>query len=520
MEIMFVITWMIIGIVVGATVAIFVKMGINKSRMQAFAQQSEDLVRNAEKEAENIKREKLLEARDEAIAIKQKIDEEKTRKHDEHVRIEKKLRDRELGLDKRFDRVRQHERENKDRDRELRKQETSIEGKEEELTGLISQRKELLERIAGMNAEEALVELKRSLVDKARNETAETVKEMRDKAKLEANSEAKELIIEAIQRTAADHTAENTVAVVHLPNDDVKGRIIGREGRNIRALETATGVDIIVDDTPEAVILSSFDPYRREIAKNALEKLISDGRIHPGRIEEVVEKATKELDDRILELGRNALVEAKVHGVHPELARYLGRLQYRTSYGQNVLKHSIEVAVITGIMAAELGLDAKMARRAGLLHDIGKSVDRESEGTHVMLGLELAKKYGEKKVVVNAIGSHHEDMPPDNPISILVAAADAISGSRPGARRETLQSYIQRLHSLEEIANTFEGVNKVYAIQAGREVRIIVENDKITDALSDALAHDIAEKIEKELEYPGQIKVTVIREYRAVGYAK
>jgi len=504
----------------GFIIAFVIKAIIDKSSLKSAKSEANKIIEDAKKDSENLKKEKLLEARDETLAIKREMDRDNERKYEEIRRSEKKLRDREIGLDKRFDRIRQQEREQKDRFRTLRTQETAIEGKEEKLDALIEEKNKTLERIAGMNPEEALEELKNSLLDRARADIAERLKEMRDKAKLEANQEAKELIIQAIQRSAADHTAENTVAVVNLPNDDVKGRIIGREGRNIRALETATGVDIIVDDTPEAVILSSFDPYRREVARIALEKLITDGRIHPGRIEEVVDKAKRELEERVLEYGKNALLEAKVHGVRPELTRYLGRLHYRTSYGQNVLKHAIEVAHITGLLATELGLDAKAARRAGLLHDIGKSVDRESEGTHVMLGMELAKKFNEPKTVLNAIGSHHEDIPADNPISVLVAAADAISGSRPGARRETIQSYIQRLHQLEEIAQSFEGVNKVYAIQAGREVRIIVENEKISDALAEALAHDIAERIERELEYPGQIRVTVIREYRAVGIAK
>lgn len=508
------------GLLAGFVLTMLIKSVLDKSRLQAAKVRAEAMIEDAKKEGETLKREKLLEARDEAIAMKRDMDKEYEKKYEETRKQERQQRDREITLDKRADKIRQQERELRDRDRTLQKSEQSIEGKEEKLNDLIEQQTTLLEKTASMTADEALQELKNTLIDKARGETAEMVKEIRDKAKLEANREAKELIIQAIQRSAADHTAENTVAVVNLPNDDVKGRIIGREGRNIRALETATGVDIIVDDTPEAVILSSFDPYRREIARQALEKLITDGRIHPGRIEEVVEKAKKELDEKILELGRNALIEAKVHGVHPEMVKYLGRMHYRTSYGQNVLKHSIEVAHICGLLASELGLDAKLARRAGLMHDIGKAIDRESEGTHVMLGMELAKKYGEPKVVINGIGSHHEDIPPDNPISILVAASDAISGSRPGARRETLESYIKRLHSLEEIAMTFDGVSKVYAIQAGREVRIIVENERISDALADALAHDIAEKIENELEYPGQIKVTVIREYRAVNYAK
>jgi len=511
---------LIIGLTLGAVISLLLKAVLLKKSIEMSRYESERILSDARKEADNIKREKILEARDEAIAHKQKKDQEINQRFDEMRRTENRLRDQEVNLDKKFERLKTTEKELRDLEKTLKRQTDSIAGKEERLDQLIEQNEQLLERTAGMSAEEALEQLKNSLTDKARAQTAEMIKELRDNAKMEANREAKELIIQAIQRSAADHTAENTVSVVNLPNDDVKGRIIGREGRNIRALEQATGVDFIVDDTPEAVILSSFDPYRREVARIALEKLITDGRIHPGRIEEVVEKAGKELDERVLELGRNALLEAKVHGVHSELSAYLGRLHYRTSYGQNVLKHAIEVAHISGLLAVELGLDAKMARRAGMIHDIGKAIDREAEGTHVMLGMELARKYNEPAIVINAIGAHHEDIPADNPISVLVAAADAISGSRPGARRETLESYIQRLHSLEEIAKRFDGVNKVYAIQAGREVRIIVENEKISDALADALAHDIAEKIEEELEYPGQIKVTVIREHRAVEYAK
>lgn len=521
----------VVGVVLGAVVAIIVKMMLDKSNEKSTRSLANEILEDAKrekekvlkvtlKEAEALKREKVLEAQDEVLALKREQDEKFAAKYDELNKQERKIRDRELSVDKRYDRVRITEREQRDKERELRKLATSIEGKEEKLNSLIQKQEELLERIAGMSRDEALKQLKVELIDKARRQTAEKSKEIRDKAKLEANREAKEIIVQAIQRSASDHAAEVTVSVINLPNDDVKGRIIGREGRNIRALENATGVDIIVDDTPEAVIISSFDPIRRETARIALEKLIRDGRIHPARIEEVVEKARKELDERVLELGQSALLEAKVHGVHPELVKYLGRLHYRTSYGQNVLKHSIEVAVLSGLMATELGFDAKLARRAGLLHDIGKAVDRESEGTHVALGLQLAQRYNEKKIVQNAITSHHEDTQPIHPISVLVQAADAISGSRPGARRETLEGYIQRMHGLEQIASSFDGVGKVFAIQAGREIRVIVENDKISDAMADALATECAEKIENEMEYPGQIKVTIIREYRAVDYAK
>lgn len=509
-----------VGVVLGAVLTFIIKAIVDKSNERTAKERARLIVESAEKEAETVKREKLIEASDEILATKKEYDRERDQKFEELRKQEKRLRDREIAVDKKFDKARQQERENRDQYRDLKKIKASINGKEEELDEILASQRELLERTAQMSRDEALEELKKTLVDRARRQTAEMIKDMRDKAKIEANREAREVVIQAIQRSAADHAAENTVTVVNLPNDDVKGRIIGREGRNIRALENATGVDIIVDDTPEAVILSSFDPYRREISRIALEKLITDGRIHPARIEEVVDKAKKELEEKIISLGQNALIEAKVHGVHHELSKYLGRLHYRTSYGQNVLRHAIEVSHLTALMATELGLDAKIAARAGLMHDIGKSVDREAEGTHVMLGLELAKKYNEPKIVQNAIASHHEDVAPTSPISILVQAADAISGARPGARRETLEGYIQRMSSLEEIANGFEGVSKVYAIQAGREIRVIVEHEKISDALADALSNDIAEKIEKELEYPGQIRVTVIREYRAVHYAK
>jgi ribonuclease Y len=346
------------------------------------------------------------------------------------------------------------------------------------------------------------------------------MKDIKDKARINAKKEAREIIIQAIQHTAADHSVETTVSVVNLPNDEMKGRIIGREGRNIRAFETATGIEVIVDDTPEAVILSGFDPYRREVAKLALEKLIVDGRIHPARIEELVEKSKQEMNEKVVEEGEKALLDCGVHEVHPELVKLLGKLKYRTSYGQNVLQHSIEVSFLAGLMAAELRLDPVLAKRAGLLHDIGKAIDKYTEGTHTSIGIELARKYGEGEIVQNAIESHHEDVPMISPISVLVQAADAISGSRPGARRETLEGYVKRLQKLEELAESFNGVTKTYAIQAGREVRVMVEHEKIDDANADQLAGDIANKIQSEMEYPGQIKVTVIREYRAVDYAK
>jgi ribonuclease Y len=358
------------------------------------------------------------------------------------------------------------------------------------------------------------------MVNEAKSEVAHLIKEMHDTAKLEAKKDAQKLIVQAIQRTAADHAVETTVSVVQIQNDEMKGRIIGKEGRNIRAFEAATGVDVIVDDTPEAVILSSFDQFRREIARVSLEKLIQDGRIHPARIEEVVEKVRLELEEEIIREGENTILQLGLHNMHPELIKHVGRMKYRSSYGQNLLAHSIEVGFLTGIMASELGLDASLAKRAGLLHDIGKMVDKSIEGPHALLGYELTKKYKEHPIVVNAVGSHHEDIEMEHPIAPLVQAADAISGARPGARREPLEGYVKRLETLEALAKSFEGVAKTYAIQAGREVRVVVEQEKIDDLVADKLAHDIASKIENEMEYPGQIKVTVIREVRKIGYAK
>ncbi|RKY81065.1 ribonuclease Y, partial [candidate division KSB1 bacterium] len=420
----------------------------------------------------------------------------------------------------RLEHLNKREAELKSVEQSIKDRSVNLARKQEELDKIIEKQNMRLEKISGMSNEEALKELKENLLSKAKQEAAQQVKEIKDQARLTANKEAKEVIISAIQRTAADHSVETTVSVVHLPNDEMKGRIIGREGRNIRSFETATGIDVIVDDTPEAVILSGFDPYRREIAKRALEKLIADGRIHPGRIEEVVEKAKSELEEHLVELGEQAMLQTGVHGLHPELVRLLGKLNYRTSYGQNVLQHNIEVAHLAGLMAVELGLDAVVAKRAGLLHDIGKAIDLDVEGTHFELGADLAKKYGEGLIVQNDIASHHGEVDMISPISALVQAADAISGSRPGARRETLEGYIKRLEKLEGIAESFQGVQKTYAIQAGREIRVLVQPDKMTDALADQLASDIAEKIQSEMEYPGQIKVTVIREYRAVDYAK
>ncbi|RKY85660.1 ribonuclease Y, partial [candidate division KSB1 bacterium] len=435
-------------------------------------------------------------------------------------RTEKHLVNKEINMDRKADLLNKKEKELNIFENNLKELKKDIEAKQNELDKLIEKQTIQLEKISRLSSEEAKKMLIDSLVDKAKAEAAQIIKDIREEAKLNANKEAREIIISAIQRTAADHSVESTVSVVNIPNDDMKGRIIGREGRNIRAFETATGIEVIVDDTPEAVVLSGFDPLRREVAKIALEKLISDGRIHPGRIEDVVEKAKKELDEMIIEAGEQALLETGISKLHPELIKLLGKLKYRTSYGQNVLQHSIEVAFLSGLMAAELNLDSTIAKRAGLLHDIGKAIDKYTEGTHTTIGEELAKRYNEHPIVINAIASHHEDVEFTHPISALVQAADAISGSRPGARRETLESYIKRLQKLEELATSFDGVSKTYAIQAGREIRVIVENNKVDDLGAYQLAQDIANKIQSDMEYPGQIKVTVIREYRAVEYAK
>jgi len=491
-----------------------------RKELAASKQEAARIIADAQKEAETLFKEKMLELKDEQLRQRSRFEADNRKKQDELARMERSLRDREISLRQKTEEL---DKKTKEADRLVQsnaQKEKSLQQKQQRIETLEAEAEAALERAASLSKEQALAELKESQLATAREATAEMVKEMRDEARLTANREAKEIVVAAIQRSAADHAVESTVSVVPIPNDEIKGRIIGREGRNIRAFEQATGVDIIVDDTPEAVIISAFDPLRREVARLALERLMADGRIHPGRIEDLVTKCEKEMQEQLVQVGEAACHEAGVSGLHAEMVKLLGRLKYRTSYGQNILQHSIEVAHLTGLMCAQLGLDAKMGRRAGLLHDIGKAIDRFTEGTHVQIGAELAKKYREPKAVINAIAAHHGDEEFTSPIAVLAQAADAVSGARPGARRETLEIYIQRLQKLEEITSSFRGVQRSFAIQAGREVRVIVEPEKVTDAVAETIALDIAKKIESELEYPGQIKVTVLREFRATSIAK
>ena len=493
---------------------------VNHGKMRSAEAYARKITEDAEREAENIKKAAILDAKDEWYRERSKFEKDTRDARQDIEKLQQELHDRERKLDKKVDILNAKERNILIKERENAAKDKALRVKTDQLNQLINKQNEKLERISGMTTEEAKEQLLANLEKEARVHAAKIQKEIRDKAIREADRESKEIIIGAIQRCAAEHTVESSVSVVPLPNDEMKGRIIGREGRNIRSFETATGVDVIVDDTPEAVILCGFDRVRREVARRALERLVTDGRIHPSRIEEVVEKARTEVEASFIELGENAAMESKVHNLHPKLIEHLGRLHYRTSYGQNVLQHSIEVSIFAGLMAAELGLDVQLARRAGILHDIGKALDHDMEGTHTEIGLMLAKKYNENEIVLDAIASLHEDQEARFITSAIVQAADTISCARPGARREDLESYIKRLERLEELADSFDGVEKTYAIQAGREIRVMVNTELIDDAQADQLAYDISEKIEKDLDYPGQIKVTVIREMRAVQYAR
>lgn len=531
----------VVGFVIGFV--LITKSG--KRRVAAAEQEAEQVVASARAEADDLKRKRLKEAKEEFSKKKQSLQVELNKRREKLQAYDKQIKKREENLEKnlakKLEIVAQQERSLVDQQKDVRKDKERIEeeGKKLELRykeidnlkatveqqkkvadELVSEQNHRLERISGMSREDAKKFLMENMVSEAKLESAQEVKRIRDEAKIEAKKSARNIIVQAIQRTASDHSVETTVSVVNLSSDEMKGRIIGREGRNIRAFEAATGVDVIVDDTPEAVIISGFDPFRREVARIALERLMQDGRIHPARIEEVVEKTRKELEEDIIQTGKNTLLELGIGNVHPEIVRLIGKMKYRSSYGQNVLSHSIEVAYLSGVMARELGLDVNHAMRSGLMHDMGKCVDRNIEGPHALIGYDVAKRYKEHPIVCNAIGAHHDDIEMESPIAVIIQAADSISGARPGARRESLEAYVKRLESLETLARSFEGVAKTYAIQAGREVRVMVEPDRVDDLFADQLAHDIAGKIQQEMEYPGQIKVMVIRERRSVSYAK
>lgn len=484
-----------------------------EAKITSAEEAAKKLIADAIKDADAKKRETILEAKEDIHRLRTELDNEIKERRQEQQRVDKRLNQKEEALDRKLDTVEKKE-------ESLRQKELDLADAEQKIQELHQRQIKELERLSELSQEEARELLLQNVKKEARHEAAQIIKEIENQTRQESEKRAREIISQSIQRYAADHVAETTVSVVSLPNDEMKGRIIGREGRNIRSLETLTGIDLIIDDTPEAVIISGFDPVRREVARIALEKLIADGRIHPGRIEEMVSRAQKEVEAQIKEEGEQATFDSGIHGLHPELIKLLGRLNFRTSYGQNVLKHSLEVCHLAGMMAAEIGADVRLAKRAGLLHDIGKAIDHEVEGPHVTIGADVAKKYRESPAVIHAIVAHHGDVEPESVEAVLVQAADAISAARPGARRETLENYIKRLEKLEEIADSFQGVDKSYAIQAGREIRIIVKPERVDDVIASQMARDIVKRIEGEMEYPGQIKVTVIREIRAVEYAR
>jgi ribonucrease Y len=518
-----------LGVALLALPALFVlgrRAGVgSENRRQAAAKSTAEetakrIVGEAEREAETVRKSAIVSGKEELIKLRETFEGEVRGRRSEVEKEERRISDRETTLDRKFDILEQRDKEFSRRASEFGRREKIVVEREQELGKLIADERQRLEQLAGMSAQDAKAELIRRLEEEAQADAANRLREIRERARRDAEREAKKIVALAIQRIAAEHTAESTVSAVSLPSDEMKGRIIGREGRNIRAFELATGVDVIIDDTPDTVVVSCFDPIRREVARLALEKLVTDGRIHPGRIEEVVNKSRREIDQQIVELGERSAYDVGVHGLHPEIIKLIGRMHWRTSYGQNILQHSKEVAWLAGIMATELGLDNAMAKRGALLHDIGKVLTHEHEGTHVQLGVEVATKYGENPLVVNCIAAHHDDVPHESEVSVLVQAADAISGSRPGARREAFETYVKRLEGLEKIASSYKGVEKVFAIQAGREVRVIVTPDDIDDVRMGTLTEEIARRIEAELQYPGQIKVVAIRETRAVDFAR
>lgn len=511
----------IIAVVATLVISVLVTLALSNAYHKKLAQnkigsaeeKARQIIDEALKSAEETKREKMLEIKEESLKTRNELEKEVRDRRNEVQRSERRVQQKEENVEKRTEAVEK-------REASLNQREESLNRKRDEVAKLSEQRLKELEKISGLTSEQAKEYLLKIVEEDVKHDSAVMIKNIEAEAKEEAEKRAKEIVVGAIQRCSADHVSETTISVVQLPNDEMKGRIIGREGRNIRTLETMTGVDLIIDDTPEAVVISGFDPIRREVARIALEKLIVDGRIHPARIEEMVEKAQKEVAAKIKDEGENAALEAGVHGLHPEIIKLLGRMKFRTSYGQNVLKHSVEVAQLCGLMASELGLDVRMAKRAGLLHDIGKAVDHELEGSHIQLGVDICRKYKESQLVINAVEAHHGDVEPTSLIAVLVQAADTISAARPGARRETLETYTTRLKELEDITNSFKGVDHSFAIQAGREVRVMVVPDQVNDAEMVIMAHDIAKRIENEMEYPGQIKVNIIRESRATDFAK
>jgi len=520
MSVLIIVGLSLVGLLAGFAIAYFAGRRLAAEKISEAERQARRVLEDAEREAKALKKEKLLELKEEWQRQRQQVEQELATKRNRLQVLERELKSREEALQQKLELVTRKEKQFHELEQQLAQRQQELEQRLAQAQELVQEQIRRLEAIAGIGRDQAKQLLMEQLLDEARNQAAQLIRQIREEARLTAEREARNIIVQAIQRTAADHSVETTVSVVQLPSEEMKGRIIGREGRNIRAFEAATGVDLIIDDTPEAVVISGFDPFRREVARIALERLVADGRIHPARIEELVEKTRRELEEQLLLIGQEAAAELGIHNLHPALLRYVGKMKYRSSYGQNLLAHSIEVAHLAGIMAAELRLDARLAKRAGLLHDIGKCVDQNSDAPHALLGYELAKKYNEHPIVCNAIGAHHEDIPMESPIAALVQAADAISGARPGARRETLESYVRRLEQLEALAQSFEGVAKTYAMQAGREIRVIVEPERIDDRRAEELARELAARIEAEMQYPGQVKVTVVREVRKTAVAR